>query len=108
MVERTAHDRPRDLETMQRFLNMALISLLVGLQPSAASSRGLHYAAPVDWNTCAFDAQKAVARHHGLTDRTDGTLGSTIYGDPQMSQEADDAFDSCVKKQSGGGRPGAG
>jgi hypothetical protein len=90
---------------MTRYLIVTLI-IAQPLLPLTAESRELHGAASTDWNMCAWSAQNAVARRHGLTDRADGAVGSQIYKDPRMSQEADEAFDACVKRQSGGRRSG--
>lgn len=49
---------------------------------------------------CAFEAQRAVARRHGLAKGETGSDLLHIYANPQMSQEADDAFDACVRRQS--------
>jgi hypothetical protein len=85
--------------TMGRFLNLALVSLLFGLQPSAASSRGYHNGAQTDGTRCAYQAQRAVARRHGLPETPDDDFSLRIYADPLMSQEADEAFDACVRRQ---------
>jgi hypothetical protein len=52
---------------------------------------------------CAYEAQSAVSRRHGLS-KTHGSSASKVYADPQMSQEADNAFDACVRRQAA--RPG--
>jgi hypothetical protein len=97
IAQRAAHDRPRGRETMQRFPSIAFLSLFLALQPPAASARAIHAERPADWNTCALEAQRAVARRHSLADSGDGTLASRIYADPKMSGEADSAFDDCVR-----------
>ncbi len=92
---------------MIRYSSVAVSLLALCLQLSDADARTNHANARIDWNTCAFDAQQAVARRHGLRGQDSGAVGSIIYSDPRLSQEADDAFDACVKKQSGVRRPRA-
>lgn len=48
---------------------------------------------------CALEAQRSVARRHGLRAAADESLSLRIYGDPRLAQEADDAFDACVRRQ---------
>lgn len=53
---------------------------------------------------CALEAQRAVARRHGLREtpedaRRNNSLSLRIYADPKLAQEADDAFDACVRRQ---------
>ncbi len=55
--------------------------------------------ARVGRNSCALNAQKDVARRHGFSETADASAGSKIYANPTMSQEADDAFDACIRKQ---------
>lgn len=78
----------------------AFVALPLALLPLAAFAGKLQDAGLKDWNSCAWRAQEAVARRHGLAGRGDATAGSLIYSDPRLSQEADDAFDACVKGQS--------
>jgi hypothetical protein len=48
---------------------------------------------------CARAAQDAVAKRHRLRVTESGALSSKIYGDPKLAQEADDAFDACVRRR---------
>jgi hypothetical protein len=82
----------------RRFLTLVLLSALPGVSPVPASARRIEAPPRTDWNSCALDAQKAVARRHHLAMRDDAALGTVIYADPLLSREADDAFDACVRK----------
>lgn len=74
---------------------MRLSLCLPALCLSPAFAREAQHSAAL----CAYQAQQAVARRHGLSFKGDGSSSSRIYADPEMSREADDAFDACIRKR---------
>jgi hypothetical protein len=55
-------------------------------------------AARGDRPDCALESRQAVARRHGLHESESHSLSMKIYADPKLAQEADDAFDACVRR----------
>lgn len=81
------------------FCGLAVFFVLSAAQPSAAASPRRVRGADRHVAMCAYEAQKAVARRHGLSGQPNDSLALWIYGNPNTAREADDAFDACVRKQ---------
>lgn len=84
---------------MFKFLIFAMTALVL-TSPARALTAAMRGPAP----DCALEAQRAVARRHGLREtpedtRRNNSLSLRIYADPKLAQEADDAFDACVRRQ---------
>lgn len=79
---------------MNIFLILAL-TLSAAIIPALAQ-KATRRGQPPD---CALEAQQGVARRHGLHDGGNNSLSLKIYADPKLAQEADDAFDACVRRQ---------
>ncbi len=79
---------------MKIFLMLA-IAVSVSSIPALAQ-KSTTQAQPLD---CARESQQAVARRHRLLDAGSNSLSLKIYADPKLAQEADDAFDACVRRQ---------
>jgi hypothetical protein len=79
---------------MERLLILAVAALALALPASAKSA-----AARAGVTDCALESQRAVARRHRLAAATDNSLSLKIYADPRLAQEADDAFDACIRRQ---------
>jgi hypothetical protein len=62
--------------------------------PALAGAAGFDRPSP----DCALEAQRSVARRHHLRAASDESLSLRIYSDPRLAQEADDAFDACVRR----------
>lgn len=71
----------------------ALMMMATVLASEAAAARSARVAPP----DCALDAQRSIARRHGLHEAVDNSLSLKIYDDPKLAQEADDAFDACIR-----------
>ncbi|KAF2992441.1 hypothetical protein MJC1_00017 [Methylocystis sp. MJC1] len=87
--------RPLDLT----FRGLAVFFTLSAAQPSVAASQRRVRGADRHVTMCAYESQTAVARRHGLTGQASDFLALRIYANPNMAREADDAFDTCVRKQ---------
>lgn len=81
---------------MKLFLILTMTATMLA---SPAEAKRPSRDAPPD---CALEAQHSVARRHGLRETAHNTLPSKIYADPRLAQEADDAFDACVRRQLSG------
>ncbi len=83
---------------MKHFLPFVL-ALFLAPAPSAAVSGAKPRDDGPGLANCALDAQRAVARRHGLSTADDGSLATRVYADPKTAVEADNAFDACVRRQ---------
>jgi hypothetical protein len=83
---------------MKRFSTLSC-TLIFALNASTALPRVRHEPPGSDQAFCAFEAQKAMARRHRLAASGSGSDALGIYANPQMSLEADNAFDACVRRQ---------
>lgn len=79
---------------------LAVAATLLVAPPSTAASQKRSRAAGDHVTMCAYEAQKSVARRHGLSGQRSDSLALRIYANPEMAREADNAFDACVRHQS--------
>ncbi len=78
---------------------LAVVATLFAATPSTAASQKRVLGAHNHVTLCAYKAQKAVAQRRGLSGQRSDSLALRIYADPDMAQEADNAFDACVRNQ---------
>lgn len=84
---------------MKTLLALTFVVIL-SMQPATTFARTKQDKSGANLENCALTSQRAVAKHHGLSIAADDSFSLKIYADPQLSQEADEAFDQCVRKQS--------
>jgi hypothetical protein len=79
---------------MRRLLILPMTAVAFAA-PALAGKTGARGPVP----DCALESQRAVARRHGLGATANDSLSLKIYRDPKLAQEADDAFDACIRRQ---------
>lgn len=99
--------RPRPAGGSRGFTEMKILkfplfamTVLILASPAQALTSAMRGPTP----DCTLEAQRTVARRHGLRETPadasrNNSLSLRIYADPKLAQEADDAFDACVRRQ---------